>query len=75
MSGQWPLGGDEGLLPLGEVQASLHSMHSDVLEQWRTAVLAQDHQRVGELVQFARSLRGMGLALRMDLGESGIVDG
>jgi hypothetical protein len=75
MSGQWPLGGDGGAMPLGEVQASLHSMQSDVLAQWRNAVLAQDHQRVGELVQFARSLRGMGLALQMDFGESGIVDG
>ena len=75
MSEQWPLGGEQDPLPLGDVQASLHSMQSDVLEQWRTAVLDQDHKRIGELVQFARSLRGMGHALRIDVGDGGIIDG
>jgi hypothetical protein len=68
MSGPWPFGGEEASLPLGEVQASLHSMQSDVLEQWRTAVLDNDARRIGELVQFARSLSGMGHAL--NIGES-----
>lgn len=68
MSGPWPLGGEETSLPSGDVQASLHSMQSDVLEQWRTAVLDNDAKRIGELVQFARSLSGMGHALH--IGES-----